>query len=51
MSGDGNDDVKIPMVFLFYQEGLQLKAAMTEVPGLKVFLGFKELSMGMSMYS
>lgn len=39
MSGDGKDDIHIPAVFLFYQEGQYLKNRVLENPDLKVTVG------------
>lgn len=36
MSGDGVDDVKIPIVFLYSREGLTLKKAIDDKPDLHV---------------
>lgn len=36
MSGDGNNDVTIPAIFLFYQDASQLLKAISESPGLEV---------------
>jgi mannosidase alpha-like ER degradation enhancer 3 len=36
MSGDGTDDVNIPVVFLFYQEASQLLQAVSNSPALEV---------------
>ena len=36
MSGDGTDDVTIPVVFLFYQDASQLLQAVTANPALEV---------------
>ncbi len=36
MSGDGNDNVKIPVVFLFTLEANKLKEALKKDPELKV---------------
>lgn len=38
MSGDGVDDVKIPVVFLYSREGLTLKKAIDDKPDLHVIL-------------
>ena len=38
MSGDGTDDVSIPMVFLFWQQGQDLLGMLTEQPILSVEL-------------
>ncbi len=47
MSGDSKNDIVIPMVFLFNQQGNQLKEAMAELEGnLQVYLGFKPMTMG-----
>ncbi|CAG9558398.1 unnamed protein product [Danaus chrysippus] len=39
MSGDGRDDIEIPAVFLFSQEGEYLKQAMTENPNIILTIG------------
>lgn len=39
MSGDGRDDIEIPAVFLFSQEGQYLKDSVKEDPGLGVTVG------------
>jgi mannosidase alpha-like ER degradation enhancer 3 len=36
MSGDGTDDVSIPVVFLFYQDASQLLQAVNGNPALEV---------------
>jgi mannosidase alpha-like ER degradation enhancer 3 len=36
MSGDGTDDVNIPVVFLFYQDASQLLQAVNSSPALEV---------------
>jgi mannosidase alpha-like ER degradation enhancer 3 len=36
MSGDGTDDVTIPVVFLFYQDASQLLQAVSANPGLEL---------------
>jgi mannosidase alpha-like ER degradation enhancer 3 len=36
MSGDGTDDVTIPVVFLFYQDASQLLQAVSGNPALEV---------------
>ncbi|GLH04275.1 alpha-1,2-Mannosidase [Gryllus bimaculatus] len=41
MSGDGNNDVTIPVVFLFYQDASQLLQAVGQDPGLYVTLAEK----------
>ena len=47
MSGDGKNDVQIPMVFLFNKQGKELREAIKETPdGLRIYLGLKPLSMG-----
>ena len=47
MSGDGKNDVQIPMLFLFNKQGNQLREALRESPGgLRVYLGLKPMSMG-----
>ncbi|CAH1787460.1 unnamed protein product [Owenia fusiformis] len=40
MSGDGKDDVTIPMVFLFSKEGADLREAILESSELEVLLGY-----------
>ncbi|KAK7867751.1 hypothetical protein R5R35_002254 [Gryllus longicercus] len=44
MSGDGNNDVTIPVVFLFYQDASQLLQAVGQDPGLYVTLAEKMTS-------
>ncbi|XP_023950871.1 ER degradation-enhancing alpha-mannosidase-like protein 3 [Bicyclus anynana] len=39
MSGDGKDDIDIPAVFLYSQEGLYLTQALRENPALSVTIG------------
>lgn len=39
MSGDGKDDIEIPAVFLFYQEGAYLTEALKENPELIMTVG------------
>jgi hypothetical protein len=39
MSGDGKDDVNIPMVFLFHKEGEKLKTMLANHPRFKVYIG------------
>ena len=47
MSGDGKNDVQIPLVFLFNRQGNQLKEALRETPdGLRIYMGVKPMSMG-----
>lgn len=36
MSGDGNDNVEIPVVFLFYREAMQLLSAIEREPALEI---------------
>lgn len=44
MSGDGTDDVNIPVVFLFYQDASQLLQAVSSSPALEVTVaGMKTL--------
>lgn len=49
MSGDGVDDVKIPMVFLFMEEAKLLMRVMAENKDLSVTLEEKEDSSGRNM--
>jgi len=44
MSGDGSEDISIPMVFLFHQEAQILLKALSENPGLEITLEEKPLS-------
>jgi hypothetical protein len=44
MSGDGTDDVKIPVVFLFKKEADELLAALTENSDLEVSISKKLLT-------
>ena len=47
MSGDGKNDVQIPLVFLFNRQGNQLKEALREAPdGLRIYMSVKPMSMG-----
>ena len=48
MSGDGRDDVHIPMVFLFKQEAEQLMDYIEKHADLKVYLGHTARKSGMS---
>jgi len=41
MSGDGKDDITIPMLFLFHKEGHQLIEALDKRKHLLVYLGDK----------
>ena len=47
MSGDGKNDVTIPIVFLFHKQGQQLFEAMAANQRLLVRLGYKTLEKGM----
>jgi mannosidase alpha-like ER degradation enhancer 3 len=49
MSGDGRDDVQIPMVFLFDKEAQQVFQAMEENPDVKVLLGYRAKRTGWSI--
>ena len=46
MSGDNVDDVSIPMVFLFTQEGRKLMEAYEKNPELEVYLAHKSKTFG-----
>lgn len=46
MSGDGTDDVTIPVVFLFYDDAWQLLNAIIEDPLMKVTLADRRSSNG-----
>lgn len=48
MSGDGQTDVTIPIVFLFYKEGQRLLEAAYEYPELQVLLTYTPKSDGTS---
>ncbi|BET00321.1 Glycosyl hydrolase family 47 [Nesidiocoris tenuis] len=48
MSGDGTDDVTIPVVFLFYDDAWQLLNAIIEDPLMKVTLADRRSSNGQS---
>lgn len=39
MSGDGKDDISIPLVFIFRSEGLKLLSQLEEKSDLLVYLG------------
>jgi hypothetical protein len=41
MSGDGKQDIHIPIVFLFNTEGLQLLSAMKKYSDLEVYIGLR----------
>ena len=41
MSGDGKDDITIPVLFLFHKEGHELLDAMEKSKDLLVYLGHK----------
>ena len=49
MSGDGKNDVQLPMVFLFYKQAEQLLEAMSKNPRLQVYLSHQGLSSGESV--
>lgn len=42
MSGDGNDDVNIPVVFLFVNDAAKLLMALTEDLKMKVTLAYRK---------
>ena len=46
MSGDNNDDVRIPMLFLFQKEGQALIEAWAEHSGLQVLMADKIMVFG-----
>ena len=46
MSGDNNDDVHIPMLFLFHKEGHALIDAWNEHTGLQVMMTDKVMIFG-----
>ena len=39
MSGDGKNDVELPMVFLFHKEGSSLLTELEKNPDLEVYIG------------
>lgn len=49
MSGDGTQDVKIPMVFLFHKEGHQLFEVLLAFPETEVLLAHTRKSEGKFM--
>lgn len=49
MSGDGNDDVNIPVVFLFEKDAAKLLLALTKDLQMKVTLGYRKSSPGKSL--
>ena len=49
MSGDNNDDVNIPMLFLFHQEGHALINAWKEHAGLQVMMTDKVMIFGKAL--
>lgn len=48
MSGDGKQDVQIPMVFLFHKEGTELLEALERNPDMEVVLTYKAIPKGKS---
>ncbi|XP_069121333.1 ER degradation-enhancing alpha-mannosidase-like protein 3 [Argopecten irradians] len=44
MSGDGQQDVEIPLVFLFHKEGHTVLKLLEEFPDLEVLLGEREMN-------
>lgn len=46
MSGDGNDDVNIPVVFLFVSDAAKLLSALTKDLKMKVTLGYRNVLSG-----
>ncbi|OWF50523.1 ER degradation-enhancing alpha-mannosidase-like protein 3 [Mizuhopecten yessoensis] len=44
MSGDGQQDVEIPLVFLFHKEGQTILKLLEEFPNLEVLLGEREMN-------
>ncbi|XP_033732617.1 ER degradation-enhancing alpha-mannosidase-like protein 3 [Pecten maximus] len=44
MSGDGQQDVEIPLVFLFHKEGQTVLKLLQEFPDLEVLLGEREMN-------